>query len=268
MWYTLNIILYIQVKPMKKIFSHTHLPAIAAISGGIGLLLRLGLYAMQDQNGLLPAHHPFHMVSVLIALCAAVVIAVTVKPLDGSNRYRDNFPPSLIGGIGSLLAAACLPPVVFQLFRNASGNLDYVVAVFGILSIPCLLFTGYCQWKGKRPSLLFHGAICLFFALHMVCRYRLWSGNPQIEDYLLPLFGNVFQTLAAYYRTAFDAGMGRRRMLLFCGLMAVTCCLPSAAGTGDAPFFLAGAVWAVTSLCVLTPPPRHHKDGENSHVSA
>lgn len=253
---------------MKKALSPALLPAIAAGAGGIGLLLRLGLYTMQDHNGLLPAYHPFHIISVLIAICAAAVAAVTVKPLDGSNRYRDNFPPSLICGAGSLLAALCLLPAVFGLFQNASGNLDYALAGFGILSIPCLLFTGHCQWKGKRPSLLFHGAICLFFALHMVCRYRLWSGNPQIEDYLLPLLGSVFLTLAAYYRMAFDAGMGRRRMLIFCGLMALTCCLPSVAGTGDGPFFLAGAVWAAANLCVLTPPPRQQKDGENHHASA
>lgn len=252
---------------MKKILSPICLPAIAGAAGGIGLLLRLGLYAMQDSNGLLPAQHPLHIASVVIAVCAAAIIAVTVKPLDGSNRYRDNFPPSPVSGVGSLFTAICLLPAVFVLFENASGNLDYAVAVFGLLSIPCLLFTGYCQWKGKRPSLLFHGAICLFFALHMVCRYRLWSGNPQIEDYLLPLFGSVFLTLGAYYRTAFDAGMGRRRMLIYCGLMALVSCLPSVAGSDDAAFFLAGAVWTATNLCVLT-PPRHQKDGEDSHVSA
>lgn len=252
---------------MKKSFSPTFLPVIATGAGSIALLLRLGLYTLQDHNGLLPAGHPFHILSILLALCAAVFFAVTVKTLDGNHCYADNFPPSLIRGAASLICALCLLPVIFDLLRNPSEKLDFALAVLGVLSIPCLLFTGFCQWKGKQPSMLFHGILCLFFGIHMVSRYRLWSGNPQMEDYLLPLFGSVFLTLTAYHRTAFAAGMGRRRMLIFCGLTAVVCCLSSVAGEGNHAFFLAGAIWAAANLCVLT-PPQDQQNSEDSHVSA
>ena len=126
--------------------------------------------------------------------------------------------------------------------------------MLAFLSVPCLIFTGYCRIKGQRPFVLFHAVIFLFYALYMVCQYRVWSAEPQLPDYIFHIFACVFLTLTAYYHTAFDVGVGKRRMQLFCGLMAAYLCFLALVGSGDGRFYFGSGVWAWANLCPLDPP--------------
>lgn len=253
---------------MKRIFSYRFLPLLTAGLGAVGLLLRLALYALQEPSGLLPSQHPLHTAAVILSVLTAALVLALVTRLGGSGKYQLNFPASPLAALGAFFAGLWLLPVPFEILRHADSNLTIARAVLGFLSIPCLLFTGWCHWKGRRPHFLLHGAACLFFALHMVCQYQLWSGNPQLEDYLLPLFACVFLTLTAYYRMAFDARMGNRRALLFCGLMAGFFCICSLAGEGENRFYFAGGLWALTNLCVIEPPLPSRKTEEGTDASA
>ena len=57
-------------------------------------------------------------------------------------------------------------------------------------------------------------------------------------------------------RTAFDAGMGRRRMQLATGLMAAYLGYAALSGSGYLILYFGCAVWALTDLCSLTPKPK------------
>lgn len=241
---------------MKRSFPYRFLPMIAAGLGGIGLVLRLVLYSLKEPSGLLPHSHPLHTATIVLSLLTVGAMLYLVRPLDGSAKYRLNFPASQLAATGAFFAGLWLLPVSFEILGQADSRLFFFWATLSFLSVPCLIFTAWCHFKGRRPYFLLHGVICLFFAVHLVCQYRLWSGNPQVEDYLLPLFACVFLTLTAYYRMAFDARMGKRRALLFCGLMAGFFCVCSLAGEGDKRFYFAGAIWTLTNLCVIQPPAK------------
>jgi len=60
--------------------------------------------------------------------------------------------------------------------------------------------------------------------------------------------------LFAYYQTAFDVGMGSRRMQLGTGLLAAFACFAAVPGSETVLLYLTGGIWTLTNLCVLTPP--------------
>jgi hypothetical protein len=110
--------------------------------------------------------------------------------------------------------------------------------------------------NGKQPEFFFHGAVCLFFALHLVCCCRVWSSETQLARYGFALLASIGLMLTGYYHSAFVAGIGTRRMQLFTGLMTGFFCLAAIPGSGNPVLYLTGAAWALTNLCVLTPPKR------------
>lgn len=244
----------------KLTLKHTALPFLILGAGGLGLVLRVLLYTLgTDSRGLLPRYHPLHVVTLVLTAATAAGLVWVLRKLDGSNSYRRNFPASFPAGLLTFFSAGWMLLVAFSLVERAAGTLDVLLAVLAFLSVPCLLFTGYCRIQGRRPLFLFHAVIFLFFALYMVCQYRVWSAEPQLPDYFFHIFACVFLTLSAYYHTAFDVGVGRRRMQLFCGLMAAYLCFLSLVGSGDGRFYFGGGVWALANLCTLESPPRKQR---------
>lgn len=248
---------------MRSLPKYIHLPILAAATGAVGAFLRFFLYRTGfDEKGLLTARSPLHIACWVLAAAAAVCFALSVRKLDGSARYRNNFHASRVCGLGDLCAGALLLAASFLVMKDAQDRMEYARAFLGCLAACCLAVTGWCRMAGKRPFFAFHALVCVFFAVDMICRYRVWSGNPQLEDYCFHLLACVFLTLAAYHRTAFDAGMGSRRMSLFATLMAMMLCLLSLVGPDNSLFYLGGAVWAAANLCRLEPVLKPQLPGE------
>lgn len=241
---------------MKKSVSYRLLPVLPAVSGCIVLLLRAALYTMQNESGLLPYRHPLHIAGLLLAFAVAALVSCFVIRLDGSPAYEINFPPSKISAAGSVLAGVFLFFTARAVQGSALIPLDTVRMVLVWGASAGLIAAGYFLWSGKTVPFPLYATVCLYFSLDMVCRYRDWSGNPQTEDYIFAIFGCVFLALFSYYRAAFSAGTGRRRMLLFCGMMALFFCPAMVPGGQDPAFALAGGIWAATNLCVIDPPAR------------
>lgn len=216
--------------------------------GSICMLLRLALYAQKEPSGLLPYAHPLHIATLVIGILAVLTIAASVIKLNGSRRFTPNFPASRVAACGSFFAGLWLLPAAFSILESADSGLGIAWGISGFCAIPCLIYNSWCRFTGRRTHFLLHGSLCLFYLLNMLCRYRFWSGNPQIPDYLFPFFSCIFLALAAYHRMQFSLGQGQRRALLFCGLMAGFCCIASLAGEGEKHFYLSGALWSLTDL--------------------
>lgn len=242
---------------MNKILNCKYLPWLIPVLGGLCMAAQsLLLILCTDDKGLVTSGHFLHILAWLIAAAAMVLTVITVIGLNGPNRYNANFPASIPGAVGAFLAAAGVAvSILFHTDKNGD-LLTMLWRVFGVLSIPSLIFTGICRMNGRRPAFFFHAAVCLFFALHLVCLCRSWSSEPQLERYSFALFACIGLMLTAYYRAAFDCGIGRRRMQLAAGLMTCFFCLAAIPGAGDPLLYLTGAAWAITNLCVLTPPKR------------
>lgn len=250
---------------MKKYLNIQYLPHLSLGAGLIGLLLQGLLFLLTlDQKGLVASGHFLNILAWIVLIAVNVLFAVAVSRLHGHNRYGDNYPASTLGAIGSFaLAAGILVTVPFHL--DLQGNLLAVLwLVLAVLTVPSLIFTGLCRRSGKRPAFLFHSVTCLFFAIHLVHCCQSWSSEPQIETYGFSLLASIALMLSAYHRAAFDSGIGRRRMQLFTGLAAGCLCLAAIPGSQHKLMYLTGSLWALTNLCVLTPPRRRRRPAEEN----
>lgn len=242
---------------MKKYLKPAYLPHATLVCGIITLLFRLWLLAMgEDSWGLLPAGvFPDVMSWVTVALTMGL-LAVGTWGLRETNKYSCNFPASFVGAAGIALAAvAIFIDSLIKLLAAADG-ISLVSAIFGLLAAVAMGFLAYYRWKGIRPFVLFHGAVCVFMMLTLVSSYQHWSALPQLQDYGFELLAIVFLMLASYQRAAFDVGSGKRRAYTFFSLGALffsIAAIPSCANPG---FFIGCAAWMLATPCQWTILPK------------
>lgn len=238
-----------------------NLPFAVFGAGLLGLLLRFWLFtAGVDERGLLVPGHVAEILLWLLTVCVAVVLFVKTRHLIKAPKYSFNYPASIPGAVGAGLGAV---GILLQAISGFSeGDLLQILAgIVGILSAAGIGFVALCRWKGRPVSVVFHALACCYLMLHLVCLYRLWHGNTQLVDYGFRLFAVVCLMLSLYHRACFDAGMGKRRPLVFFHLAAVYFCLTTIYGSGSWLFYLFSALWMVTDLCSLTPIAEGRKKG-------
>lgn len=239
--------------------SKKSLPWLALVLGIIGLVLRQSLYALAvDSRGLLVPFHPLEIALWCLTAAALGYLIWSAWTQGGEPDYEANFPPSLTAAAGHVLAGAGILATVL-LSGPQTGGVGGLWRLLGFLACPCLAAAGICRGMGKKPFFLLHMVPCLFLMLHIVAHYRLWSSDPQLQDYVFSLFACLSLMLFAFYNGAYDADICHRRMQLGTGLAAVylcTVCLTSDAGLW---LNLGGIAWAVSGLCCL-----EGKKGERS----
>lgn len=254
---------------MNNLLKINRLPLLTLVCGGLGFLLRFGLYATAvDDKGLLVSGHYLLILSWVLTFLVAVLLFFIVRTLDGDNRYCANFSPSVLGGIGSIAAGVGL---LLTVTRNIQAfayleKLAQAWVIVGILSSLCLFAIGVLRMKGICPFFGLHGLVGIFFALHLIYRYRDWSGTPQSPDFTFQLFACMFIMLSAYYQAAFDVEMGQRRHLLYVGLMGSFLCCMAAVKTDIPILYVTFAFWMITNLCTLNPPAQPRSEQKSSDL--
>lgn len=227
----------------------------AALSCGIlGACLRLLLYRTGfDDKNILSSSHPLHLICLgMTAMLAVFLLTVCAVKLRKDLIYR--FPESPLRQI-CLLTAACLMALhAVTLREDISSLLTFGRLVLAFGSAAGMALCALTQEKLRRVHMVSRGVISLFFALDMLARYRVWSGNPQLPDYLFQVLACVMLSLCSYQRLAFDAGLGKGRKLLFFSPMAVYLSLLCAAGPETPVFYLGGALWAAGCMCTAELP--------------
>ena len=226
------------------------LKLLLTAAGLLGLLLRFVLLqTAADEKGLLVTGHWADIGSWLLTAAMVGIIFFSLRHCTGPADYSAAFPKSMLRCIGSLVAACGFllsgTPVV------ASTNLAAAEPALRILAAAALAAVAYCRLRGKKPTMLLHGTVCLYLALRMVCRYQIWSAHPQLQHYAFYLGAHVALLLGSYHLTAFDAGSGSHRSLWNWALAAVFLCLAAIPGSEEPFFLLCCALWMLTSLSTV-----------------
>ena len=181
---------------MKALHKTKNLPFLVFGAGLAGILLRVALYAVgADQRGLISNFHPLHLLCLLLTAATGVYIALTVRKADISGQI---VPAGKGAIVLPVLTTVWFLANAFTAIEQSHDRFDAIRAGLAFAAVPCFLLTGYSQYKQAKPFFGLHGVITLFFAIDMICRYRLWSGNPQTVDYIFHLFACVFLMLTAY----------------------------------------------------------------------
>ena len=238
-------------------------PALGA--GILTLGLRLYLYKTGfDHKNILSSSHPLHLICIGLAGIMALYLVLAVRKLDGCKHPRRNFPSHPLRDL-AILAAGCLMAVHgIALLREAAAVLPRIRAGLALAAAGSMLLNPFVPRKNLNLQSLLHGIITVFFAVDMLSRYRDWSGNPQLPDYVFQIFACILLCLCSYHRLAFDVELGKRRMMLWCSMMALYLCVACVSGPETKIFYLGGALWAASCLCTPMPPADFLKDAPES----
>jgi hypothetical protein len=257
---------------MKKIINSKTIPAIVIISGILGLILRLWIIGEgENAFGLYPSHPVGWALLWVLTAGLAAMIVFACWPLKTAGSYEENYPKSLAGMLGSLVAGI---GIIFTGIWQLRGNefilltvLDKVVGVGGVAAGGALILLGVQRFLGKKPNFLLHGFLCLFFAVRVFHHCRLWSNEPQIGTVVLPFLASLSLMLAGYQRTCFDVDLGNRRHCLLWSLMGAYLCILAIFSFEEILFYGPCALWLLTDLCSLR-PIRRKKSQETAEQEA
>lgn len=252
------------------------------LAGGSSLALHR--YMMEncfDEKGLLIAGNLPGWLMLAIGGVFVVGMTVLLRALGGNGTYEDNFPRDPV--IGSLLIAAgavmawaasqpepaAAPGVQGMAGAWAAGVVrltDGGRTVLPWLAAASMAVLGLYRMQGRRAPVWFGGAVCLNYMLTLVNDYRLWSADPQVQDYAYQLLAEVLLMLCAFHRTCCDGGIIQRKKLIFTATAAAVCAAASISMDFHRLFFLSSTLWALGCICsvaVLPPDPEPEEEAES-----
>ena len=239
---------------MNENLSRKLYPLLALALGLVGAGCRFLVYALgMDEKGLLVAGHPASVA--LWIVTAAGVLAAVLAAL--TFREDNKAPDEGRGAILRAFGAAFMAIGVFSTLLLPEGNgiqvllrLHRILAAVGAV---CLLTAAVFCLLGKPVPFGCYAGAAIFFFVHVLTRYRAWSGDPQMTDYLHALGSGLSLALFSYYETALLVGLGGRRQRLALGTLGIFCCV-AAAARGEYPVMhLCGAIWMLSVLLSVRP---------------
>ena len=221
---------------MKQTVNPKHLKLLTGAAGVLGCMFRAALYAGGvDRKGLLITGHWSSIGVWLLTAAVAAVMLLRCRLLTGPTDYETAFPSSVFSAAGAVLAAVAF--VLSPIGQLPSPALVTMEPVLRFAAAGSLILIGYCRYRGRKPFFLLHCTVCLYLALRLICQYRIWSVDPQIQNYVFYLGAHVALMITAYQLAAFDAGCGNHRNLWAAGLSGIYLSIVSLPGSDD-PFFL------------------------------
>lgn len=248
---------------MKQILKRRDLPLVCLALGGLGLVLKKGLYALgMDALGLLT---PWHLMGIglMLVTAAALALIVTQASCCPENTAPVGRKTALMGGVGCFFSAAGIFLTVTLIPPLTSGYPAAAWQIFGFAAGVSQLMVGYSRLTGRKSLFFLHLLVSLFFVFHIIDHYRTWSSNPQMLDFLFSLLGMVTLALFAFYCAAGEVGLGRSRMGLGMGLAALYFGVVELADTDFFLLFFSSIVWVYTTLQLPSP-----QKGEEAHDAA
>lgn len=248
---------------MKTSVNSHILPLFTLGAGGLGFALRLWLFATGvDEKGLLVGGHPATILTFLLsAAMMAVLLLYTAKTPKLS--YTDAFPGCRWAASGNWIAAMGIVLSSAAELANIGDAMTVVCFIVGLAAAGSLVYLGICRLQQKRPCMFFHSAVTVYMVLHLICQYRNWSPEPQLQEYCFALFASVLLMLAVYHRTALASGDGSCRWFFFCNQAALFFCCLSLQGESRLFYLTMGAWMALDTVTVPLPQEEEISDASS-----
>lgn len=208
---------------------------LGCVAGALRFLLyRTGV----DEKGLLVSWHPLALS--LWALALIVPVLALIFTGKEPKRTRDE----QLEALGQIMAAVGIAISAAGAFSSRGGVLDMVHMAMGLAAAVTLSYGAILRWQSKPEPIICAAVACVYFALHLVCRYQSWSAYPQVQDYFFPLMGAICAMLFSYLRCE----SGKLKLRRVAGLVGAFCCLSAICKTQDPALYLGAGLWMITNL--------------------
>ena len=231
---------------MRKSISKQLCVAAAAMGAAVCVLRMILYWTGVDEKGLLSQGVGFQIAFWgLTAGMAVLAWVLTRKQGKTKGEPAVGWLPAVASVLMALGILQSLPGLW------GGDSLSKLAGNLGLLAGGCLLGAAWMQGRRKKPYFLLSVAVCIFFAFQLISRYRLWSGNPQFQDYAFSMGASLLLMLYAYHQAAASLGMSTDRARTVLGALAGFFCLAALPHT-QAPFlYLRGALWTLIGLWTL-----------------
>ena len=228
------------------------LPWFTLIAGAIGFVLRvIYLKTQMGPDGLLTAGHFLSILTYIITAVTLAVLVVCVLPLKIlPRRYRKPFRKTTRASFGCMFAGIGILLTGLQQFLQQQNLLNIIVMLVAFVATICFGFLAYARQKGIRPHYLVHAGIVVYMMLNLVCQYRVWSPEPQLDLYFFPLLASVCLMFTAYQALCLDLRKEDRRGYAFFNQAALFFCFLSLMDS-QRFFYLGMGIYCATNLCSL-----------------
>lgn len=217
-------------------------PFLFLALGLLGMACRLGLYAQAvDWKGLLGSHPLTPVLLVLTGLAAAGAVVLTWKT-------QESIPAGVPAALGCIALAAAAAVQTLNMEAVEDFRFLMLNLVFSAAAVLCALVLALCHARKKQPHFGLYAVLSVFFCVHQLLCYPLWSKNPQIMDYAFSLGGVLCAILFCYGQAAQVLGVKHSRLQGAFGLFGIFCCCTAIAHC-EFPILYAGtALFFVTEL--------------------
>ena len=230
---------------MKKILNPAWLPVFSILAGVVAMLLRFWQLAVGvDEKGLLiSGHASVYMIFGLLIFSVVIMVLLCRKM---PTTWTSGFTGSVWAGSCAFVSAMGL--LAADIIEFIHGN-DMIVTVnflLGILAAGALVWMGLCRLSGVKAGIISHSLLSIYFMLHLIVQYRLWSAEPQLLVYCFPLLASVCLMLSCYHRAELSiTGKRVRRFLFLNQLSLLLCCM----SLGESLLFYGSmALWTASDL--------------------
>ena len=239
---------------MNENLSRKLYPLLGLALGLVGAGCRFLLYALgMDEKGLLVPGHPAAMLLWVVTAAAVLAAVLAAMTFREDNKAPDETCRSIPEALGTAVMALGVLSTLILPENNGIATLLRLHRILSVLAFFCLLAAAVFRLMGKPVPFGCYAGAAVFFFVHVVARYRAWSGNPQMADYLHALGAGLCLSLVSYYETALVVGLGGRRQRFALGILGIFCCV-AAAARGEYPaLHLCGAVWILSVLLTVRP---------------
>lgn len=229
-------------------------PLLGLALGLVGAGCRFLLYALgMDEKGLLVPGHPAAVLLWVVTAAAVLAAVLAAMTFREDNKAPDETCRSIPEALGTAVMALGVLSTLLLPENNGIATLLRLHRILSVLAFFCLLAAAVFRLMGKPVPFGCYAGAAVFFFVHVVTRYRAWSGNPQMADYLHALGAGLCLSLVSYYETALVVGLGGRRQRFALGILGIFCCV-TAAARGEYPLMhLCGAVWILSVLLTVRP---------------
>jgi len=230
------------------------MPVVTTLFWGIlALVLRRQLYLTGvDARNLLVQNHPLSIAVTVLTIGMLIRTVLLVRKREDDRCYEKLYGGRLPGALGNLAAGAGILLTVLTAAPVAAGYLQAAWYWLGLAAPVCMLLAAIVRMLGKKPLFLLHVVACLFFVLHIVTRYQLWSSLPQMQDYLFSMLGAMALMFFGFYTAALEADCGNVPMMWGMGLAAVYFCTAELARSSCPWMYLGGIVWVLLDVCGMS----------------
>lgn len=239
---------------MNENLSRKLYPLLGLALGLVGAGCRFLLYALgMDEKGLLVPGHPAAVLLWVVTAAAVLAAVLAAMTFREDNKAPDETCRSIPEALGTAVMAMGVLSTLLLPENNGIATLLRLHRILSVLAFFCLLAAAVFRLMGKPVPFGCYAGAAVFFFVHVVTRYRAWSGNPQMADYLHALGAGLCLSLVSYYETALVVGLGGRRQRFALGILGIFCCV-AAAARGEYPaLHLCGAIWILSVLLTVRP---------------